>query len=1042
LADGTFEATSTNACKPVSAGLVPEIPNAKLTEYNGFNVGEIDGPITAYYPDGVEYHCKPGFSLTGSPPDETKFVAAVSTNGEFLPSLPEKCLPIGFNARGLLKNARNGQGLDGATVRVMGTDITASSSSGYFTLQNVPPGTYTVKFEMTGYITVERVISIESDITVGGVMDVSMSPAMRDDQWRAVLKWNARPSDLDTYAQWGYSKVCWYGKDKYGGNMEGKLEKDDTDGYGPETLFLSDVGKCVGSSSSCDIKYSINDYTKSGTMLEKGASVTLYSGERVVDTWNIQDCPSSVDADKNWWHVFTIDGRTNRLKWSCSSPPQPAVIPGITEEVYYFTQGDTVPLLNSRHPDMQRVVYAINYNNFNNNKWSGLTKEDNYAVRWEGSIRINTQGTYTFYLTSDDGSKLWVDEDLIVNNGGLHSKKTKSGSISLSSELHALRIDYFEKDGGQGCVFEYSGQDTSNQKVVVGQSALRTNPVLDGLLEEVFYLEQSNSMPNLNDHQPNMARSVDTVDYAETEDKFPGFDKADNFAVRYTGFVQINAPGDYEFTIGSDDGSKLYIADEMLIDNDGLHSYLEKSATKTLSTGYHRLQLEYFEHTEGASIELKYKGPDSNNQQVVIPKDKLKKAAGTPPVIDVNAGLKELVYYFGGDPYSGSDRDSRYQMPFITGRAPQMVRAADFINYGSTDNKWGGYSQKDNYAVRWTGSMVVRTSGTYTLEIESDDGSVLWWSDESQPLLKNGDHHGMEKKSATRSMTKATAYALRIEYFEKGGGAGCQFRYKGPDTNNEMKIVPKRALLKTSPLTGLFMEAFYLNEVIFMGNNRQDELNGRDDGGSIKNLQTWRIGSYSEAEAKCLGNTECKAFCHNPDDWSVFYPRYDQGYRHVGNYGAGWKCYKIQGYQGDNLPDTVKMTPAVQRRVPKIDWSESTNAWSGFRQALHFACRFTGSIVIQKAGNYKFWIGSDDGSKMYITDSYTELINNDGLHGYEEKEGSKDLVEGETAILINYFQKDGGSAMRFFYQGEDTGNSKIIVGSDGAGVMRRLAGPP
>jgi hypothetical protein len=334
--------------------------------------------------------------------------------------------------------------------------------------------------------------------------------------------------------------------------------------------------------------------------------------------------------------------------------------------------------------------------------------------------------------------------------------------------------------------------------------------------------------------------------------------------------------------------------------------------------------------------------------------------------------------------------------------------------------------------------MVVRNSGSYKLEIESDDGSLVWWSDESEPLLKNGGLHGMQKKSATRSMNKGTAYALRIDYFEEGGGAGCKFSYKGPDTGNEMKIVPKRALLKTSALTGLFMEAFYLNEVIFMGNNRNDELNGRDDGGSIKDLVTWRIGSYNEAEAKCLGNKDCKAFCHNPDDWSVFYPRWDQGYRRVGRSGAGWKCYKIPGYQGDNLPDMKNWSPFLQKRVPKIDWAESDNKWSGFRQATDFACRFTGSIVIQHAGNYKFWIGSDDGSKMYITDNNDLLINNDGLHSYEEKEGNKDLSEGETAIMINYFQKDGGSAMRFFWQGQDTGNSKVIVSS----ALRRIAGPP
>jgi hypothetical protein len=958
LANGKFETLSTEEpCKPVSAGELPEVANAKITEYNGIDAGTLAHPITGYYPSGVEYHCLPGFTLTGGTDGPTKFVTFVSAFGNLEPSLPEMCLPVTFYARGRLKDARTGSGLSGAVVRVMGTDLSASSSGGYFTITDVAPGTYTVKFSMDSYISVEREITISGNINVGGEFDVSMSPAMQNDQWRAVLKWNAQPTDLDTYAMWGYSKVCWYGRHKYGSNMEGTLEKDDVDGFGPETLYLNNIGNCRGGSYSCDIKYEINDYTQSGTMLQKGAEVTLYSGSRVVGEWKIEDCAGSVEPNGNWWHVFTIDGRTNQLKWNCQelSLAALAITPGLSEEVYYFQQGENMPDLNSRIPDMQRVVNHINYNMWGQAMWPGLTKKDDYAVRWEGSIRINNGGEYTFFLASDDGSQMWLDEDMVINNGGVHAKRQRTGTRSLLADVHALKIDYFNRDGGNGCVFKYKGRDTSEKAVVVPQSALLANPVLAGLTEEVFFFDQSNSLTNLTGRTPNMARGVDHVNYETAA--WPGFERAKNFAVRWTGFVEIDVPGEYTFTIGSDDSSKLWVKDEQLIDNDGTHSFMTKSANKNLTTGYHRIRMEYSDKNEVARAKLEYKGPDSNNTLVVIPKTKLKKAAGTPPVFNLHAGLKELVYYYAGNPEENGDR--RYSMPFFNGMIPSKSSVVSFINYPESLKKWFGFTQAAHYAVRYTGSMLVKTSGSYELQVEADDGSMLWWSNERLPAINNSGLHALQAKSARRNMTKGIAYALRIDYFQNDAAAGCKFSYAGPDTDGVLKVVPRRALLQSSPLTGLFAEWFYFTH---------DEVS-------------------------------------------------------------------------DKLPDTSHRQPDVQKRIAKIDWLEGRSIWDGLVQADNFAARFSGSIVVRHAGTYKFWLGSDDGSKLYLGDLVEIIIDNDGAHGYREVDGSKEMIEGETPIRIDYFQGNGQSSCRFFWQGRDTDDQKTIVGTTGAG-FRRLAGPP
>lgn len=319
---------SAQPCKPLFGGAAPVLQNADMTEYAGKNAQQPGKPFPpdVYYPNGVEYRCKAGHSENGSPGGKTKITARVNTLGTFSPALPSGCLPITFTIRGKVKDAAKGRSLNGAQVTVSGNghSKTVQTSNGIFVISGVKPGSVTLTYKKggtPGYIDNSKTIDVSGDISTGGVADVSMSPKMASDQWRAVVKWNKKPSDLDTYAKWGWTKVCWYGRNKHLLGIRGKLEVDDTNGYGPETLYLTGVGTCPGilPSHYCDIKYIINDYTRSGRMKSiSGAQVTLYTGSRVAGTWKIEGCQNSVSRDGNWWHVFTLDGATNKLKWSCN----------------------------------------------------------------------------------------------------------------------------------------------------------------------------------------------------------------------------------------------------------------------------------------------------------------------------------------------------------------------------------------------------------------------------------------------------------------------------------------------------------------------------------------------------------------------------------------------------------------------------------------------------------------------------------------------------------------------------------------------------
>ncbi len=64
------------------------------------------------------------------------------------------------------------------------------------------------------------------------------------------------------------------------------------------------------------------------------------------------------------------------------------------------------------------------------------------------SRRAGVNGTHAFTLNSDDGSLLFIDGGLVVDNGGAHAPQTTSGSTSLTAGLHPFEIQFFEDFGG------------------------------------------------------------------------------------------------------------------------------------------------------------------------------------------------------------------------------------------------------------------------------------------------------------------------------------------------------------------------------------------------------------------------------------------------------------------------------------------------------------------------------------------------------------------------------------------------------------------
>ena len=98
-----------------------------------------------------------------------------------------------------------------------------------------------------------------------------------------------------------------------------------------------------------------------------------------------------------------------------------------------------------------------------------------FGAIFNGYLQIDKEGEYTFYNSSDDGSKLFIDNREVVNNDGDHGVVERSGSIKLSVGKHAIRAEYYNGHGGFWLDVFYKGPGLYKQLIPVNKLFLNIN---------------------------------------------------------------------------------------------------------------------------------------------------------------------------------------------------------------------------------------------------------------------------------------------------------------------------------------------------------------------------------------------------------------------------------------------------------------------------------------------------------------------------------------------------------------------------------------
>jgi len=356
---------------------------------------------------------------------------------------------------------------------------------------------------------------------------------------------------------------------------------------------------------------------------------------------------------------------------------------------------------------------------------------DNFSVRWTRSVNLEG-GTYKFYTTTDDGVRLWVDDQLLIDHWHEQAAQTYEASVSLIQGWHQVKVEYFELGGVAEARVRWE------RTVVLNPANWRGE----------YYANTSLA------GSPSFVRDDGNFISFDWGFGSPGGGLGpQGFSVRWTRGVTFE-PGDYHFYVSTDDGIRLWVDDHLLINAWYDQVASTRKASINLGEGWHQLKMEYYENGGIATAKLWWErvAPQVQAQAAVEPFPSL---------------------HWRGEYYSNTTFSG----------APLYVRDdGPIINF---DWKFGGPGAglaNDNFSVRWTRSVELK-GGRYRFTVTTDDGAKLWV--DAQLLINEWRVQAARTFTAEVNLTPGWHH-VKLEYYEAGGVAEISLSWEA------VAVVPPR----------------------------------------------------------------------------------------------------------------------------------------------------------------------------------------------------------------------------------------------------------
>ncbi len=360
----------------------------------------------------------------------------------------------------------------------------------------------------------------------------------------------------------------------------------------------SNLSATAVSTSQINLAWADNSSNESGFILDRATNSTFTAGLTTVNLGaNVTSYGATglSAATTYWFRVRAANAGGTSANSNVASATTPASGAGTGLAVTYFDNKDFTGATVSR------TDATVNFNWGTGSPAAGIGA-DTFSARWTGQVRAVESGSYRFRTNSDDGVRLWVNGQLLINNWTDHAPTNNtSAAVTLTAgQKYDVKLEYFEDTGGAliQLVWLRPGQTAY---AVIPQSQLYLPPG-NGLKATYF--------SNMDLTGTTVGRTDATVNFNWGSGSPATSVGADHFSARWTGQVQAVETGTYTFRTNSDDGVRLWVNGQLLIDHWTDHAPTYDTATITLQAGQkYDIRLEYFEDTGGAVMQLEWMRP-------------------------------------------------------------------------------------------------------------------------------------------------------------------------------------------------------------------------------------------------------------------------------------------------------------------------------------------------------------------------------------------------------------------------------------------------
>ena len=326
-----------------------------------------------------------------------------------------------------------------------------------------------------------------------------------------------------------------------------------------------------------------SNFTAGLTTVALGANATSYSASGLTATTTY------------WFRVRATNAggaSTNSNVASATTQTPPPT--GVGLAATYFNNS------NFTGTSVSRTDATIDFDWGTGSPASGIAP-NSFSVRWRGQVQTIESGNYRFRTLSDQGVRVWLNGRLIIDNWTAHTVTTNTSAVValIAGKKYDIRVQYYDNTGAAVAKLLWLRPDQTAYEAIP-QSQLYLPG--DGL--QASYFDNS-------DFTGTMVSRIDpTVAFNWGTAAPANGIGPDSFSARWTGQLLPVESGTYTFRTNSNDGVRLWVNGQLIIDNWTAHTATFNTAKIALQAGQkYDIRLEYYDNSGGSIMKLQWKRP-------------------------------------------------------------------------------------------------------------------------------------------------------------------------------------------------------------------------------------------------------------------------------------------------------------------------------------------------------------------------------------------------------------------------------------------------